>query len=601
MTGFSSMASMWPASKYSDARISWPPAAPMIITLSAASPSDRERERAGVGVEAERRGSRVAVLAVDGRAEQAVVEQQDAGTSSAGGLRPRRPGRSGSTTSDCGRRLELGLDVVDVRTSGRTSGDDRPATARTTASTPPTRHEPAALARTATAAPSARPGSARPGRSSPAGRCAEMSDDHDRAGEAGAEEVGEVEPADALRRAGRTAWRSSRRSRRTRRRAPGRSRPAGRGWERRPGRRSPRSRSVSIGDAGDDQVADADAGRAEQRAATAGWRRCAARFSRSDTATSTPPLPMPEQGQADDEVRVVVEELERDDPRVADLEQQRGEADQQDLDVVAAAVAGSSIGSRRVVVPARFVSRRSSRLALSRPFGISPGIAVRQHDAAPLWPTRPRGAPLARPKLPTGNFPAHAADPRSHPVGCVRRRHRRAPDPRVVPRRPRAPRRAGDVGRGRVRGQGPPQVAARRRDPHARDRARRGVPRGDGELDQLQHRVDLDLRAAVRRSGSSTGSGGRASGGARHAQDFHVVGSDASGVVLRVGSAVRNWKPGRPGHGPLQPRRRPGPLRPRRLDAGRQPAHLGLRDQLRRPGRACPSSRPTSSCPSRPT
>jgi crotonyl-CoA reductase len=31
---------------------------------------------------------------------------------------------------------------------------------------------------------------------------------------------------------------------------------------------------------------------------------------------------------------------------------------------------------------------------------------------------------------------------------------------------------------------------------------------------------------------------------ARHVQDFHVVGSDASGVVLRVGSAVRNWKPG---------------------------------------------------------
>jgi crotonyl-CoA reductase len=32
--------------------------------------------------------------------------------------------------------------------------------------------------------------------------------------------------------------------------------------------------------------------------------------------------------------------------------------------------------------------------------------------------------------------------------------------------------------------------------------------------------------------------------GARHAQDFHIVGSDAAGVVLRVGSAVRNWKPG---------------------------------------------------------
>ena len=32
--------------------------------------------------------------------------------------------------------------------------------------------------------------------------------------------------------------------------------------------------------------------------------------------------------------------------------------------------------------------------------------------------------------------------------------------------------------------------------------------------------------------------------GARHDQPFHVVGSDAAGVVLRVGSAVRNWKPG---------------------------------------------------------
>src|SRR5690348_11562935 len=32
--------------------------------------------------------------------------------------------------------------------------------------------------------------------------------------------------------------------------------------------------------------------------------------------------------------------------------------------------------------------------------------------------------------------------------------------------------------------------------------------------------------------------------GARHDQLFHVVGSDAAGVVLRVGSAVRSWKPG---------------------------------------------------------
>ena len=32
--------------------------------------------------------------------------------------------------------------------------------------------------------------------------------------------------------------------------------------------------------------------------------------------------------------------------------------------------------------------------------------------------------------------------------------------------------------------------------------------------------------------------------GKRHALDYHVVGSDAAGVVLRTGSAVRLWKPG---------------------------------------------------------
>jgi crotonyl-CoA reductase len=34
--------------------------------------------------------------------------------------------------------------------------------------------------------------------------------------------------------------------------------------------------------------------------------------------------------------------------------------------------------------------------------------------------------------------------------------------------------------------------------------------------------------------------------GARHDQPYHVLGSDAAGVVLRVGSAVRLWKPGDP-------------------------------------------------------
>src|SRR5437879_11364758 len=32
--------------------------------------------------------------------------------------------------------------------------------------------------------------------------------------------------------------------------------------------------------------------------------------------------------------------------------------------------------------------------------------------------------------------------------------------------------------------------------------------------------------------------------GKRHDLPYHVVGSDAAGVVIRVGSAVRNWKPG---------------------------------------------------------
>jgi crotonyl-CoA reductase len=38
--------------------------------------------------------------------------------------------------------------------------------------------------------------------------------------------------------------------------------------------------------------------------------------------------------------------------------------------------------------------------------------------------------------------------------------------------------------------------------------------------------------------------GRESSWGARHALEHHVVGSDGSGVVLRVGSAVRNWAPG---------------------------------------------------------
>ena len=48
-----------------------------------------------------------------------------------------------------------------------------------------------------------------------------------------------------------------------------------------------------------------------------------------------------------------------------------------------------------------------------------------------------------------------------------------------------------------LRGQGPAQVAARRGGADARARPGRGARRGDGQRDQLQHGLDVDLRAAV--------------------------------------------------------------------------------------------------------
>ena len=74
--------------------------------------------------------------------------------------------------------------------------------------------------------------------------------------------------------------------------------------------------------------------------------------------------------------------------------------------------------------------------------------------------------------------------------------------------------------------------------------------------------------------------------GTRHDQPFHVIGSDAAGVVLRVGSAVRNWKPGDAVTVHCNHVDDQDPSRARRLDDGHQPAHLGLRDELRRPRRA---------------
>jgi NADPH:quinone reductase-like Zn-dependent oxidoreductase len=87
------------------------------------------------------------------------------------------------------------------------------------------------------------------------------------------------------------------------------------------------------------------------------------------------------------------------------------------------------------------------------------------------------------------------------------------------------------------------------------------------------------------------------------AEDFHIGGSDASGVVWATGSAVTNvkvgdevvvhcgmWAPGRSPRG-----RRQG------SDAGAVADHLGLRVELGQRSRSTPGSRTTSACPSRRT
>ena len=118
---------------------------------------------------------------------------------------------------------------------------------------------------------------------------------------------------------------------------------------------------------------------------------------------------------------------------------------------------------------------------------------------------------------------------------------------------------------------------------HARAGTRRGLRRGDGVEHQLQHRVDVRSSSRCRPSGSSTGWAARASGASATSLPYHVVGSDASGVVLQVGSAVRNWKPGDRVTVHCNYVDDQDPTRPRRLDARSQPVDLGLRDELRRP------------------
>ena len=74
--------------------------------------------------------------------------------------------------------------------------------------------------------------------------------------------------------------------------------------------------------------------------------------------------------------------------------------------------------------------------------------------------------------------------------------------------------------------------------------------------------------------------------GRRHDLPYHIVGSDASGVVVRVGPGVTALAPRRPRDRPLQLRGPRGARGSRRLDDRRTTADLGLRDQLRRGGGA---------------
>ena len=89
--------------------------------------------------------------------------------------------------------------------------------------------------------------------------------------------------------------------------------------------------------------------------------------------------------------------------------------------------------------------------------------------------------------------------------------------------------------------------------------------------------------------------------GARHALPYHVVGSDASRrrAPGRLGRA--QLEAGRPGHRPLQPRRRPGPVAPTTTRCSPPTSASGA---SRPTSAAWPTSRwsrPTSSCPSPPT
>jgi len=88
-----------------------------------------------------------------------------------------------------------------------------------------------------------------------------------------------------------------------------------------------------------------------------------------------------------------------------------------------------------------------------------------------------------------------------------------------------------------------PASRSSRRGRPPRARPRRGVRGRHGVIDQL-NTVWSAIFEPLPTFGFLDRLGKESTWGARHALGYHVVGSDASGVVLKVGSAVRNWKPG---------------------------------------------------------
>ena len=172
------------------------------------------------------------------------------------------------------------------------------------------------------------------------------------------------------------------------------------------------------------------------------------------------------------------------------------------------------------------------------------------------------------------------------------RRHagrlRGAAGPGALPRRHRPQGRGRDVRGPGQPGQGPARVPAPRRGADAGARPGRGAGRGDGQRDQLQHRLDLDLRAgadvrvprALRPAVSPLSK--------RHDLPYHV--RRLRPVRRRAAHRPRRARleAGRRGGGPLPVGRAGEPGRAQRHDARPGAADLGLRDQLRRPGRARP-------------